>query len=340
MKKYLILFFGLVIFSGCELLSSPNAAYKKITEYASKKDFGAVYDNIDEYSKGQLDVSLKMLASFASAFSEEDEKKEIDNLSGRDLFIKIVGSEEGTKETIFIPKTSYKIIKAERRGREATLTIKHSNGDLVESQMIYEGGKWKLRLEAEGQEENTTSTKKKKLTLTEKAEAAKQEKLAKEIQEKEDAEKARLRQVVTMALVEKSFVGSDPMSGRYQDYITLKVAIENNSDKDVKALKGVLIFKDIFGDEIIEVNFKYDEGIKALSRTTWEGGIDYNQFNDSHQRLRDIELKNLSLQWEPQTIIFEDETTENKQVMDEETLGTVGRLKSGFEKFNNLKGKN
>lgn len=308
MKRFLIMCFLGITISGCGITSSPETAYKKITDYAYKKDWGAVYDSIDNYSKGQLDISTKMLVSFASVFADDEAKKEIDNLSGRDLFIRMVGSDEGAKETSFIPKPNYKIIKIKREGRKAILTVKNTSGDLEEAIMVLEDGKWKLQLEDKKQGGEAPSPVKKKPTLVEKAEIAKQEKLAKEIREKEEVEKARLRQMVTMALVEKSFVESDPMSSRYQDYITIKVALENNSDKDIKAIKGNLIFKDVFGDKIDSVGFKYDEGIKSHSKEIWKGGIEYNQFIDSHQKLRSIELKNLSLEWEPQTILFEDGT--------------------------------
>ena len=308
MNKFLIACLSGIMILGCGIISSPEASYKNITEYAYKKDWGAVYDNIDKYSKGKLDASLKMLASFASAFSGEEARKDIANVSGRDLFIRILGSEEGAKEMSFIPRPEYKILDMEMKNGKAILTVKNSDGALEKVTMVLEGGKWKLQLEGEEHGGQGSFSEKKKLTLAEKAEIAKQEKLAKEAREKEEAEKAQLRRVVTMALIAKSFVGNDPMNGRYQDYITIKIALENNNDKDIKAIKGELIFNDVFGDKIHSVGFKYDEGIKAHSKKIWEGGMDYNQFMDSHKRLRSTELNNLALVWEPQTILFEDGT--------------------------------
>ena len=44
---------------------------------------------------------------------------------------------------------------------------------------------------------------------------------------------------------------------------------------------------------------------------TYEGGIDYNQFMDSHQRLRSIAQSDLVTKFELEMVIFQDGTRES-----------------------------
>lgn len=125
---------------------------------------------------------------------------------------------------------------------------------------------------------------------------------------KKEVKTSAIKEAVTMSLIDKSFVDADPMNGRYESTITIKVELTNHTDKDIKGIKEMLIFKDSFGDEILSSGFKYEEGINAHATKVWEGGITYNQFLDSHQKLRSAELKNISLDWQPVTILFEDGT--------------------------------
>jgi hypothetical protein len=125
---------------------------------------------------------------------------------------------------------------------------------------------------------------------------------------KEEVKTSAIKEAVTMTLIDKSFVDADPMNGLYQSQITIKISLENHTDKNIKGIKEMLIFKDSFGDEILSSGFKYENEIPAHAKVVWDGAIDYNQFLDSHQKLRSAELKNLTLDWKPVTILFDDGT--------------------------------
>lgn len=127
----------------------------------------------------------------------------------------------------------------------------------------------------------------------------------KALQEKaarEEAERIeRLQNAVMVTCYKKSYVEVD-----YQDYITYGLAIENKTDKGIRAVKGILRFTDLFDDEISSIRFTYDERIAAGATAKWNAQTDYNQFIDEDVALRNKDLEDMKIVWEPIKIIFED----------------------------------
>lgn len=127
----------------------------------------------------------------------------------------------------------------------------------------------------------------------------------KALQEKaarEEAERiARLQDAVLVTCFKKGYTEID-----YQDYITYGFAIQNKSEQDIRAVKGEIMFTDLFDDEIKTLSFTYDQSIKAGATSNWNATTDYNQFRDEDVRLRNKNLEDLKIVWEPIKIIFED----------------------------------
>jgi hypothetical protein len=127
----------------------------------------------------------------------------------------------------------------------------------------------------------------------------------KALQEKaarEEAERiARLQDAVMVTCFKKGYTEID-----YQDYITYGFAIQNKSEQDIRAVKGEIMFTDLFDDEIKTLSFTYDQSIKAGATSNWNATTDYNQFRDEDVRLRNKNLEDLKIVWEPIKIIFED----------------------------------
>lgn len=147
-----------------------------------------------------------------------------------------------------------------------------------------------------------------KLEQDAKAKQAESERLAAEAKAKEDALAEELRKAITLVVFDKGFIPSDIYNSRYEDYITVKCAYENRAGKDVRAFTGGVRFADLFEKEITTISLTIDDPIKAGEKATWNGTIKYNQFVDSHQTLRNAELKNLRITWIPKSIIFADGT--------------------------------
>jgi|ERR1051326_3142590 hypothetical protein len=142
----------------------------------------------------------------------------------------------------------------------------------------------------------------------EKTETDKQKRLADESKAKQEALAAELRKAVNVAVYEKGFLPSNPMGGRYQDYITIRCAYENTSSKEIRAFKGVVVFQDLFGSDIYRVNLTISDPIRTGEKANWNGTINFNQFIDAQRRLRDADLKNMKVVWMPVSVLFADGT--------------------------------
>lgn len=138
-----------------------------------------------------------------------------------------------------------------------------------------------------------------------KAEQERIEAEQKALQEKaarEEAERiARLQEAVMVTCFKKEF-----QEVNYQEYITYGFAIENKSDKPIRAIKGTLRFTDLFDDEISSIRFTYDDPVGAGEIAKWNAQTDYNQFDSDDSKLKNKDLEDLKVVWEPIKIIFED----------------------------------
>ncbi|MEQ8910289.1 MAG: hypothetical protein RIC95_13910 [Vicingaceae bacterium] len=139
------------------------------------------------------------------------------------------------------------------------------------------------------------------------------EKAKKEAEQKALAEKAareeaerleRLNKVVMVSCFDKGFKEVD-----YQDYITYKFVIKNNSDKNIRAVKGNITFTNLFDEPISSLNFVYDQPIPAGQEVKWNAQTDYNQFVDKDKALRNKDLEDLKVVWKAEKVIFEDGST-------------------------------
>lgn len=146
--------------------------------------------------------------------------------------------------------------------------------------------------------------------LLEEAEKLESQRINKEEEEKLLAldEKNRRNEVsseisesLTFAVTEKGFTESD-----YQKYITFTCTFKNKTERDILGVKGLVIFYDIFDDEIKRLNLSFDEGIKANQTVNYFAGTDYNQFVSEDKKLKNTELDKLKVIWEPQQLIFSD----------------------------------
>ncbi len=144
------------------------------------------------------------------------------------------------------------------------------------------------------------------LEATAKAEQAKQDKLAAEAKAKEEAAAQQLRKAINLTVFSKSFLESDFHEGRYEDLIVIACVYENTAGKDVRAFTGAVKFADLFGKEIFTSNLTIQDAVKAGEKATWRGTIRYNQFIESHQALRNAELKDMQITWLPRQILFAD----------------------------------
>jgi hypothetical protein len=94
----------------------------------------------------------------------------------------------------------------------------------------------------------------------------------------------------------------------HDDWFELKVTFRNTADKDVSAVKGAVVFKDAFGEEIKRVNLEMQDTIAANSEIEWSGELDLNQFSAVDQKLVSTPVDKMTLEWLPDTILLVDGT--------------------------------
>ena len=122
---------------------------------------------------------------------------------------------------------------------------------------------------------------------------------------KDEAERIKkLTESVIVSCFEKGYSEVD-----YQDYITYKFVILNKSEKAIRAVKGGITFTNLFDEKIKSLSFVYDKPIEAGEQVNWDVTTEYNQFMSEDKTLKNKDLKDLKVVWNPEKILFEDGTT-------------------------------
>lgn len=106
-----------------------------------------------------------------------------------------------------------------------------------------------------------------------------------------------------------------PFKKSSADFHSMGFVIENKSNKDIKAFKGEIKFKDIFGEELGIMDLIYEEGVKAGQKKNWyceknllvgdPGGLP-DILDLKRRKFRDTKLEKMEFKWEPKVIVFAD----------------------------------
>lgn len=100
------------------------------------------------------------------------------------------------------------------------------------------------------------------------------------------------------------------MAGEGGDQIALKLQFRSSLAKDIRAVKGVVRFNDMFGESILNVTLTLESALPVGRSVSWEGGIGYIQFIPTHQRLLTIKKEDLEVSFSTGMIFFADGTRE------------------------------
>jgi len=119
------------------------------------------------------------------------------------------------------------------------------------------------------------------------------------------------KQPLTASLLKKGFDPSDPQNGDFESDVTFTLQFANKTGKNIRAFDGVVSFTDLLGNEILGSKVEINERIPAGQTFDWAGALKYNQFIDSHQRLRSEPMENLKVSFATGKILFEDGTTKD-----------------------------
>ena len=109
---------------------------------------------------------------------------------------------------------------------------------------------------------------------------------AKVLAERAAVEK-KIGEVATVSIVDVRVIPEDIYAGRYSDRIGLVVAVQNKGAKGISGLQGRVVFSDVFGKKIKEMNLPLRESFAANSTQTISSyGFDLNQFSEEDTVLK------------------------------------------------------
>ena len=130
--------------------------------------------------------------------------------------------------------------------------------------------------------------------------------LAAKLEKERKLKQAEFAKLVSVAVLSKRNVEGD--YGR--NAVLFDIGYANKGAKDIAGVKGVLHVSDIFGDEIMNITWSYDEGIPAGgSKVETGSGVDINEFMDTHKKLWNTDFSKMKTRFEVSTIVFADGTT-------------------------------
>lgn len=142
-------------------------------------------------------------------------------------------------------------------------------------------------------------------------EATQKAEMVKILAESEAAEKA-MREFVSVGLAGKKIQVERGVSGMELDRkLIIAFVFKNNSTKKIAGVKGRIVIKDLFGDEISGFQISNDETIEVGGRTTWEGerSVKYAiGSSNKDEKFAELADDKFTLEWKPQVIVFSDGT--------------------------------
>ena len=121
---------------------------------------------------------------------------------------------------------------------------------------------------------------------------------------------------VDVTVIDKRNEPKDTSNGRYSDQINFVFNIDNQYEKDIKGIEGILHIQDLFGKDILSVNCNFTGRIipAGSSITVDTLNMEVNQFIDSQTKVYNQQFSDLLFNYEILSIVFaEDSNSSSKQ---------------------------
>lgn len=142
---------------------------------------------------------------------------------------------------------------------------------------------------------------------------AENEELKKKLAEYEKAEQEQKeKETVQEGDVTVQLTGKTESTDRLRrQFVNFVFTIKNNTEKSIKGVQGVTVFKDLFGEEILKMNCDFvGQTIEPGAEITISDlSLECNPFMDDHMKLHNTALDDLQFEYQPTSIVFTDGTT-------------------------------
>lgn len=124
------------------------------------------------------------------------------------------------------------------------------------------------------------------------------------------AEKDESARVLIPKPRNKRFQPADWRNRVYDDAIWFDIIWDtSNLKKPLRAVKGILVFADLFGEPRYRVKLTINEPLEPGRQFSQTGiGFNYNQFSEEHRWMRSTEFADMTFRFEVQELLYEDGT--------------------------------
>jgi len=121
-----------------------------------------------------------------------------------------------------------------------------------------------------------------------------------------------INNAIKVTIREPRIVPEDVGRRRFSDWFGMSVDVRNQSGKTISGIKGAVVFEDVFGGTVSQIDLQLNEEIRAKSNGTFTSYGKYlNRYNKSDIRLRDADFAKLRVKFVPEIIAFSDGTRLN-----------------------------
>lgn len=130
--------------------------------------------------------------------------------------------------------------------------------------------------------------------------------LQKKRQAEHEAKQAAFAKLVSVALLSKTnhFQPDD------RRFVSFELEYSNKSDKEIKAIHGVMIFGDVYGEPVIEIDWSYNEGIPPKQTIVERPARFYvDESIPSQAAFWGTDFNKLKFKFEVKSIMFKDGTS-------------------------------
>ena len=110
--------------------------------------------------------------------------------------------------------------------------------------------------------------------------------------------------VVRIQLIKKDLVPARPQAGLYGDKLVYTIKIDNLTAKSVRAVKGEIVFSDLFDADIFRVSVTVNEKIGPQSSVQWDGEMTYNRFSPAHVHFAGFKTEDLKVRIAEENVAF------------------------------------
>ncbi|MEM9009091.1 MAG: hypothetical protein AAGE59_36995 [Cyanobacteria bacterium P01_F01_bin.86] len=89
----------------------------------------------------------------------------------------------------------------------------------------------------------------------------------------------------------------------HEDRIEFELRFHNTSGDKIRAVKGDLVFHDLFDAEIFRIGITMNDPIAPGNFTTWSGGFPYDEFDCEHTHFARFKTEDLQLHLDNEKVV-------------------------------------